>query len=169
VVLRSESLEGSGSKAHIPQRRIVFCGESPKPANRRLVELGGSAPCVAGDERGRVDQAELSDLLCGHLGATHVAALERALEAAVCCPLRRHRARRWGNGFRAVALDRAASLVERVHEFDAFTVPSRRARLYRMRAGGSILVVWHSGSDAPPAKPDTERLSDLWFDQNTAS
>jgi hypothetical protein len=69
----------------------------------------------------------------------------------------------------AVALDRAASLVERVHEFDAFTVPSRRARLYRMRAGGSILVVWHSGSDAPPAKPDTERLSDLWFDQNTAS
>jgi hypothetical protein len=64
----------------------------------------------------------------------------------------------------ADALERTSDLLEDVQHLDGFKVPSRRARLYRTRGGGRILVVWHSGSDAPPAAPDTERLRTAWFD-----
>jgi hypothetical protein len=63
----------------------------------------------------------------------------------------------------ADALDRAPDLLEDVQSLDGFIVPSRRARLYAVRSGGRILVVWHSGSDAPPAAPDTGRLRAAWF------
>jgi len=66
----------------------------------------------------------------------------------------------------ADALDRAPDLLEDApRRLDTFKVPSRRARLYHIRGGGRILVVWHSGSDMPPAAPDTERLRTAWFGQ----
>jgi hypothetical protein len=63
----------------------------------------------------------------------------------------------------ADALDRAPAVVEHVKQVDGFKVPSRQARLYSMRGGGRILVVWHSGSDKPPNEHDTERLRTAWF------
>lgn len=63
----------------------------------------------------------------------------------------------------AAALDRTPDLLESVQQFKGFAVPSRNARLYSIRGGGRILVVWHSGSDAPPNAHDTERLRTVWF------
>jgi hypothetical protein len=63
----------------------------------------------------------------------------------------------------AYALDNAPDLLEDVQHLDGLEVPSRRAHLYFIRRGGRILMVWHSGSNAPPAAPDTERLRTAWF------
>jgi hypothetical protein len=65
----------------------------------------------------------------------------------------------------ATALDRVPELIQRVDHVDGFAVPSRRARIYTTHAGGRIVVVWHSGSDAPPQPADAERLRRAWFDE----
>jgi hypothetical protein len=63
----------------------------------------------------------------------------------------------------AYALDSAPDLLEDVQDLDGFEASTRRARLYVMRRRGRILVVWHSGSDAPPAASDTGQLRTAWF------
>ena len=53
------------------------------------------------DKVERVAEREVSELPCGELGLEQLAALDRALEAAVWCPLRCHSVtRRWGSTLR---------------------------------------------------------------------
>jgi hypothetical protein len=59
MVLRLQRLERVGSQPNVAQRRVPFLCESRQPPDRRPVELRAAGACVAGDECGRVDQAEL--------------------------------------------------------------------------------------------------------------
>lgn len=61
------------------------------------------------------------------------------------------------------ALQRAPHLAELVHAFDDFTLPRRRAQLWRTSQGGRVLVEWHGQFDPLPAGHDTERLRAAWF------
>jgi hypothetical protein len=70
-----------------------------RPPQGCRLELGAAGSRVAGDERERVHQAELAELPRRHLRRLNVATLDGALEASVCCPLRRHSDCRWGDGF----------------------------------------------------------------------
>jgi hypothetical protein len=63
----------------------------------------------------------------------------------------------------ADALDRMPESLREVQKLNGFVAPSRHGRLYATREGGRILVVWHSGSDAPPNARDTDRLRTAWF------
>jgi hypothetical protein len=54
-------------------------------------------------------------------------------------------------------------VVEACDRFAGFHVASRRARLYTLEGGNRILVIWHSGSDKPPAAHDIPRLRAIWF------
>jgi hypothetical protein len=69
----------------------------------------------------------------------------------------------------AEALDRAPEVVETCEHFAEFFVASRRARLYTIVGENRIFVVWHSGSDRPPANPDIPRLRAIWFGDENGS
>ena len=56
-------------------------------------------PSRSGDKLERGGEVEVSEFSCGEFGVEEVSALDRALEAALWCPLRRHRGAPLGFGF----------------------------------------------------------------------
>ena len=61
------------------------------PAHGCPVVACGAVLRDQGDELERGGEVEVSEFSCGEFGLEEVSALDRALEAALWCPLRRHR------------------------------------------------------------------------------